>query len=52
METFFAFEPESQKGIQCRFGEQGVMAATHYDTGRNIVAMVTGAKRYILSPPN
>jgi hypothetical protein len=50
-ETFFVFNPESQKGIQCRFGERGVVAATHYDTGRNMIAMVTGAKRYILSPP-
>jgi hypothetical protein len=50
--TFFVFEPESQKGIQCRFGERGVTAATHFDAGRNMVAMVTGAKRYILSPPN
>ena len=51
-ETFFVFEPESQKGIQCRFGERGVTAATHYDSGRNMVAMISGAKRYILSPPN
>jgi hypothetical protein len=51
-ETFFVFEPKSQKGIQCRFGERGVTAATHFDAGRNMVAMVTGAKRYILSPPN
>ena len=50
-ETFFVFEPESQKGIQCRFGERGVVAATHYDSGRNMIAMVTGAKRYILAPP-
>ena len=28
------------------------MAATHYDSGRNMVGMITGAKRYILSPPN
>ena len=49
--TFFVFEPESQKGIQCRFGERGVVAATHYDSGRNMIAMVTGAKRYILAPP-
>ena len=50
-ETFFVFEPDSQKGIQCRFGERGVTAATHYDAGRNMIAMMTGAKRYILSPP-
>jgi hypothetical protein len=49
--TFFVFEPESQKGIQCRFGERGVTAATHFDAGRNMIAMMTGAKRYILSPP-
>ncbi|KAL7511406.1 hypothetical protein ACHAXN_008604 [Cyclotella atomus] len=50
--TFFGFNPPEQKGIQCRFGERGVTAATHYDEGRNMVAMMTGAKRYILSPPN
>lgn len=50
-ETFFVFSPEDQKGIQCRFGERGVTAATHYDSGKNMIAMVTGAKRYILSPP-
>ena len=49
--TFFCFNPDEQKGIQCRFGERGVTAATHHDAGRNMVAMVTGAKRYILSPP-
>ncbi|KAG7342965.1 cupin-like domain containing protein [Nitzschia inconspicua] len=49
--NFFLFEPEAQKGIQCRFGERGVTAATHFDGGRNMVAMMTGAKRYILSPP-
>jgi Cupin-like domain len=50
-ETFFVFEPQFQKGIQCRFGERGVTAATHFDSGRNMVAMMKGAKRYILSPP-
>lgn len=49
--NFFQFHPDEQKGIQCRFGERGVTAATHYDTGRNMVAMIHGAKRYILSPP-
>jgi len=50
--TFFGFNPKDQKGIQCRFGERGVVAATHYDAGRNMIAMMTGAKRYILAPPN
>lgn len=49
--SFFSFHPKEQKGIQCRFGERGVTAATHYDGGRNMVGMITGAKRYILSPP-
>lgn len=38
--------------MQCRFGERGVVAATHFDGGRNMIAMITGAKRCILSPPN
>lgn len=38
-------------GIQCRFGMRGVIAECHYDSGRNSVAVLKGAKRYILSPP-
>ena len=49
--NFIVFHPEEHKGIQCRFGERGVVAATHYDGGRNFIAMVSGAKRYIFSPP-
>jgi len=49
--NFFSFHTDDQKGIQCRFGERGVTAATHYDAGRNMVAMIKGSKRYILSPP-
>jgi hypothetical protein len=50
-ETSFVFHPKEQKGMQCRFGERGVTAATHFDAGRNMIAMVTGAKPYILVPP-
>jgi len=50
-ETFFVFHPDQQQGLQCRFGERGVLTASHYDGTRNFVAMVTGAKRYILAPP-
>lgn len=49
--NFILFHPEQQKGIQCRFGERGVVAATHFDGGRNMVAVIQGARRYILSPP-
>lgn len=51
-ENFFVFHVQEQKGIQCRFSERGIVAATHFDGGRNMVAMLQGAKRYILSPPN
>lgn len=51
-ENFILFHPDEQKGIQCRFGERGVAVAQHYDSGRNMIAMINGAKRYILSPPN
>jgi hypothetical protein len=50
--TFVSPDPQEQKGIQCRFGERGVTAATHLDAGKNMVGMITGAKRYVLSPPN
>jgi hypothetical protein len=50
--TFISSSPEEQKGIQCRFGERGIVAAGHYDGGQNMVGMIAGAKRYILFPPN
>jgi len=50
-EGFFMWNPNFNKGIQCRFGERGVTAATHYDSGTNMVAMMVGAKRYVLAPP-
>lgn len=49
--NFISFNPAESKGIQCRFGERGVTAATHYDGGRNMIGMISGAKRYILAPP-
>ncbi len=49
--TFVCPDPAEQKGIQCRFGERGVTAATHFDAGKNMVGMIQGAKRYILHPP-
>jgi hypothetical protein len=53
--TFISPAPQERKGmmgIQCRFGERGVTAAMHFDAGKNMVGMITGAKRYVLSPPN
>jgi hypothetical protein len=43
--NFFVSNVKANKGIQCRFGMRGVIAETHYDSGRNMVAMLRGAKR-------
>jgi len=51
-ENFFITNVEANKGIQCRFGMRGIIAEAHYDSGRNMVAMLKGAKRYILTPPD
>eukprot|EP00615_Pteridomonas_danica_P004652 CAMPEP_0114341580 /NCGR_PEP_ID=MMETSP0101-20121206/9144_1 /TAXON_ID=38822 ORGANISM="Pteridomonas danica, Strain PT" /NCGR_SAMPLE_ID=MMETSP0101 /ASSEMBLY_ACC=CAM_ASM_000211 /LENGTH=473 /DNA_ID=CAMNT_0001475235 /DNA_START=147 /DNA_END=1568 /DNA_ORIENTATION=- len=50
--NFFITAVDANKGIQCRFGMKGVIAEAHYDGGRNMVAMLKGAKRYILTPPS
>ena len=50
--NFFVSNIKKNKGIQCRFGMRGVVAEAHYDGGRNMVAMVRGAKRYVLAPPS
>ena len=49
--NFFLKNPKANKGIQCRFGMRGIIAEAHYDSGRNMVAMLKGTKRYILAPP-
>lgn len=42
----------ANKGIQCRFSMRGIIAETHYDSGKNFIAMLKGAKRYVLTPPH
>ena len=49
--NFFITNVAANKGIQCRFGMRGVIAESHYDSGRNMVSMLKGEKRYILTPP-
>ena len=49
--NFFITDVKANKGIQCRFGMRGIIAEAHYDSGRNMVAMLRGEKRYILAPP-
>ena len=50
--NFFIRNPKANKGIQCRFGMRGIIAESHFDEGRNMVAMLKGEKRYILNPPS
>jgi oxalate decarboxylase/phosphoglucose isomerase-like protein (cupin superfamily) len=49
--NFWVTNTQANKGIQCRFGMRGVIAESHYDSGKNMVAMLHGSKRYLLSPP-
>lgn len=49
--NFFISNVQANKGIQCRFGMRGIVAESHFDAGRNMVAMIKGSKRYILNPP-
>jgi hypothetical protein len=49
--NFFITDVTQNKGIQCRFGMRGVIAEAHYDSGKNMIAMLKGTKRYILAPP-
>ena len=49
--NFFITNVNANKGIQCRFGMRGIIAESHYDSGKNMIAMMKGAKRYIINPP-
>jgi hypothetical protein len=47
----YLVQPEKQRGIHCRFGMPGMIAANHYDASRNAIAVLGGSRRYILSRP-
>ena len=49
--SFFMVNPSKQRGIHCRFGMKSVIAECHYDASRNMVAMLGGLRRWILSHP-
>ena len=51
-ETLYLVQPEKQKGIHCRFGMTGVIAENHFDATRNMIVLLGGERRYILSHPN
>eukprot|EP00042_Codosiga_hollandica_P042167 m.383977 g.383977 ORF g.383977 m.383977 type:complete len:758 (+) comp56262_c1_seq1:166-2439(+) len=50
--SFWIADPAENRGINCRFGSKGVIAETHYDGGRNFIALIKGAKRYVILPPS
>ena len=49
---FTMVEPEQHRGINCRFGMRGNIAEAHFDSSRNFIAVLGGARRYILAHPN
>jgi len=50
--SLYMTDPKEQKGIHCRFGMKGVIAENHFDATRNMVALMGGERRYLLSHPN
>jgi len=48
----YMVEPKKQKGIHCRFGMKGVIAENHFDGSRNMIVVLGGERRYILSHPD
>eukprot|EP00039_Didymoeca_costata_P016186 m.286608 g.286608 ORF g.286608 m.286608 type:complete len:716 (-) comp16352_c1_seq28:177-2324(-) len=51
VKSFWMVDPSKNRGINCRWGARGIIAEAHYDGGRNYIAMLKGAKRYIILPP-
>jgi len=49
--NLFMKDPNGQRGIHCRFGMRSVIAESHYDSTRNFVAQIGGARRWIMSRP-
>ncbi|CAM9905205.1 unnamed protein product [Scytosiphon promiscuus] len=49
--NIFMKDPSATKGIHCRLGMDGVMSDGHYDGSRNMVALLAGKRRWILSKP-
>lgn len=50
--SLFMVSPKEQRGIHCRFGQSGVIAENHFDGSRNMIALMGGERRYILSAPS
>lgn len=48
---FYLVDPSDQRGINCRFGMRGVIAESHCDLSRNMIALLDGERRYIIGHP-
>ena len=49
---FYLVDPTDQRGINCRFGMRGIIAESHADLSRNMLALLDGERRYIIGHPN
>ncbi|KAL3764885.1 hypothetical protein ACHAWO_006733 [Cyclotella atomus] len=49
---FYIVDPKEVRGINCRFGMRGVIAANHFDMSRNMIAILGGERRYIIAHPS
>ena len=50
--SLFVVDPVNQRGVHCRLGQRGIIAACHYDAVRNFIAVISGRKRYIMARPD
>lgn len=50
--NFYLVDPTDQRGINCRFGMRGVIAESHCDLSRNMIAVLDGERRYIIGHPD
>ena len=50
--SLYIKDPRGQQGIHCRFGMRGVIAENHWDSSRNVIVVLGGERRYLLSHPN
>lgn len=49
--SLFIVEPKAQRGIHCRFGMKSIISEAHFDGSRNMVALLGGMRRWILTHP-
>tara|TARA_B110001450_G_scaffold220215_1_gene215586 strand:+ start:269 stop:1324 length:1056 start_codon:yes stop_codon:yes gene_type:complete len=51
--NLYIVDAEEQRGIHCRFGQEGTIASNHFDGSRNFISVLGGGqRRYILSHPD